>query len=33
MGEIDIVARQGGYLVFVEVKYRADNTAEIHLRR
>ena len=27
MGEIDIVARQGGYLVFVEVKYRADNTA------
>ena len=27
MGEIDIVARQGGYLVFVEVKYRADNAA------
>ena len=26
MGEIDIVARQGGYLVFVEVKYRADST-------
>ena len=26
MGEIDIVARQDGYLVFVEVKYRADNT-------
>ena len=25
MGEIDIVARQGGYLVFVEVKYRAEN--------
>ena len=24
MGEIDIVARQGGYLVFVEVKYRRD---------
>ena len=23
MGEIDIVARQGGYLVFVEVKYRS----------
>ena len=27
IGEIDIVARQGGYLVFVEVKYRADNAA------
>ena len=26
MGEIDIVARQDGYLVFVEVKYRADST-------
>lgn len=24
MGEVDIVARQNGYLVFVEVKYRAD---------
>lgn len=24
MGEIDIVAKQGGYLVFVEVKYRTD---------
>jgi putative endonuclease len=23
MGEIDIVARQGGYLVFIEVKYRS----------
>ncbi len=23
-GELDIVARQGGYLVFVEVKYRKD---------
>lgn len=27
MGEIDIVAGQDGYLVFVEVKYRADNAA------
>ena len=27
IGEIDIVARQGGYLVFVEVKYREDNAA------
>ena len=27
MGEIDIVAEQDGYLVFVEVKYRADNAA------
>lgn len=26
MGEIDIVAREGGYLVFVEVKYRSDST-------
>ena len=26
MGEIDIVARQGGYLVFVEVKLRKDDT-------
>ena len=26
MGEIDIVARHDGYLVFVEVKYRADST-------
>ena len=25
MGEIDIVARQGGYLVFVEVKYRSGD--------
>lgn len=24
-GEIDLVAREGGYLVFVEVKYRADS--------
>ena len=24
MGEIDIVANEGGYIVFVEVKYRAD---------
>ena len=24
-GEIDIVARQGGYLVFVEVKYRSGD--------
>jgi putative endonuclease len=23
MGEIDIVAKQGGYLVFIEVKYRS----------
>ena len=29
IGEIDIVARQGGYLVFVEVKYRTD-TARGH---
>ena len=26
-GEIDIIARDGRYLVFVEVKYRADNAA------
>lgn len=26
-GEIDIVAREGGYLVFVEVKYRAGGAA------
>ena len=25
LGEIDIVAREGRYLVFVEVKYRKDN--------
>lgn len=25
IGEIDIVARQGGYLVFVEVKYRSGD--------
>ena len=25
-GEIDIIARDGRYLVFVEVKYRADST-------
>lgn len=25
-GEIDIVAREGGYLVFVEVKYRSHGT-------
>ena len=24
MGEIDIVAREGGYLAFIEVKYRGD---------
>ena len=24
-GEIDIIAKKDGYLVFVEVKYRADN--------
>ena len=27
MGEIDIVAREGAYLVFVEVKYRKDSAA------
>ena len=27
MGEIDLIARQGGYLVFVEVKYRRDRRA------
>ena len=26
-GEIDIVAKDGGYLVFVEVKYRRNDTA------
>lgn len=26
-GEIDIIGEHEGYLVFVEVKYRADNTA------
>ncbi|MEY8426145.1 YraN family protein [Lachnospiraceae bacterium 46-15] len=26
MGEIDIIAREGRYLVFVEVKYRSDST-------
>ena len=25
IGEIDIVAREGGYLVFIEVKYRSHN--------
>lgn len=24
IGEIDLIARDGGYLVFVEVKYRSD---------
>lgn len=24
MGEIDLVAKEGGYLVFIEVKYRTD---------
>lgn len=27
MGEIDIVAREGGYLVFVEVKYRSSGVS------
>ena len=27
LGEIDLVARDGAYLVFVEVKYRADGHA------
>ena len=26
IGEIDIVAREGGYLVFLEVKYRSHDT-------
>ena len=26
-GEIDLIARQGRYLVFIEVKYRADSHA------
>ena len=25
-GEIDLIAREGAYLVFVEVKYRRDNS-------
>ncbi len=26
-GEIDLVAREGGYLVFIEVKYRRNNAS------
>lgn len=32
-GEIDIIARDGRYLVFVEVKYRRDGRRAIRWRR
>lgn len=32
-GEIDIVARDGEYLVFCEVKYRSDGEKEVPLRQ